>query len=157
MPKTAILYYSRTGTTKKVAETLGRALNAEVFRIGCRRYEGGWFRYLLAGYDSVKGRLPPIEIPDVSLEDLDLVILGSPIWTSYPALPLRSFLERKPQLPERVALLLTCGEHSPPRKAIDLVAELLPVPLEQTLTLSQDAVDADQFDDALNHFVDKFQ
>ena len=97
--KALIVYYSRTGTTAKVAESLAAALKADVVEIKCARYRPGWLRYLRAGYDSVKGIMPPIEVPRIQPLNYDVILLGAPIWTSYPALPLRSFLALGTDLP----------------------------------------------------------
>ncbi|WP_162651720.1 hypothetical protein [Lentilitoribacter sp. Alg239-R112] len=153
--KTLMLYYSRTGTTAKVARTLGLALDAQIAEIKCSHYRSNWLGYLIAGYDSVKGNLPPIEVPDLSWKNYDLVILGAPIWTSYAALPLRSFLSQKPDLPKRVALFLTHGSHSPAQKAVDFVSSLLPIPLEGVLDLPQSQITKDQFSDQIDGFVEK--
>jgi hypothetical protein len=83
------------------------------------------------------------------------VILGAPIWTSYAALPLRSFLSQKPDLPKRVALFLTHGSHSPAQKAVDFVSNLLPIPLEGVLDLPQSQITKDQFSDQIDGFVEK--
>lgn len=139
--KTLIVYYSRTGTTAKVAQHLAAALKADMIDIKCARYRPGWLRYLCAGYDSVKGIMPPIDVPRIQPLKYDLILLGAPIWTSYPALPLRSFLALGTDLPSRVALFLTYGGHSSPDKAIAFVANLLPVALEATLSVRQENVD----------------
>lgn len=153
--KPLILYYSLTGTTTTVAKTLGTALSADVKEIKCPRYQTGWFGYLRAGYDSVKGRLPPIDVPDLSFEEYDLGIIGAPIWTSYPALPLRSFLAQKPQLPGRIALFLTYGGHSPAEKAVKTVNSLLSFPLEASLEIPHDQVVEGRYADAVDTFVTK--
>lgn len=153
MTRTAILYYSRSGTTKKLAEALGEALDAQVIAIGCPRYSGGWLGYVFAAVDSLRGRMPDIDIPAISWSDFDRVVLGSPIWTSYPATPLRSFLQGCPDLPGRVALFLTSGGHSPQEKAVEMVAGLLPKPLEATLALPEAQVKAGTIDAAVARFV----
>ncbi|MCF2872455.1 hypothetical protein L0664_15375 [Octadecabacter sp. G9-8] len=153
--KSLILFYSRTGTTMNVANALGAALSADIKEIKCPRYQGGWFAYLRAGYDSVKGRLPPIDVPDLSIEGYDLVIIGAPIWTSYPALPLRSFLAQKPRLSGRVAVFFTFGGHSPAEKAVKMVESLLSVPLEATLALPHDQVVSGQYEAAIDTFIAK--
>lgn len=136
-----IVYYSRTGHTKKVALELAALLAADVAEICCPRYRKGGLRYLLAGYDSVQGRLPHIEIPPELNAGYDLVVVGSPIWTSHPSLPIRALLSAKPNLPARVALLLVHGDHSPPERAIKEVGALLPVPLEASLVLKSKDVE----------------
>ena len=155
MAKTLILYYSRTGTTAIVAEAMTKVLNADIAEIKCHRYDPGWFRYLLAGYDSVKGHLPSVDSPEIDLDNYDLVILGAPIWTSYPALPLHSYLSRNPNLPDRVALFLTSGGHSVPEKAVKIVDELLQSNLVATLALQQDKVTGDDFSEELDAFISR--
>ncbi|MEM9471268.1 MAG: hypothetical protein AAGA00_04875 [Pseudomonadota bacterium] len=150
--RTLIVYYSRTGTTAKVARALASRLNADIREISCDRYAGGIFRYLLAGYDSVRGNLPEIEMAEYLPEHYDLVLVGTPIWTSHPALPVRSFLNRKPDLPARIAIFLTHGGHSPPQTCIDELAELLPVPVEAKLTFNSEQVAAGRFSDDVGDF-----
>ena len=154
---TLIVFYSRTGTTRKVAGALADALNAEIAEIQCNRYGPGPLRYLLAGYDSVRGNLRPIDMPQVRFSDFDLLLIGAPIWTSYPALPLRAFLTQATELPGRVALFLTYGGHSPPQKAIRSVSALLPVALEleATLSLRQEHVHGGDISGAVDQFLKK--
>lgn len=150
--RTLIVYYSRTGTTATVARALANRLDADIREISCDRYAGGIFRYLLAGYDSVRGNLPEIEMAQFAAEQYDIVLVGTPIWTSHPALPVRSFLHRKPDLPVRVAVFLTHGGHSPPQTCIDELAELLPVPVEAKLTFNSAQVAAGNFSDDVGDF-----
>lgn len=138
--RTLIVYYSRTGTTRRLATALAGALDAELAEIHCARYRRGWFRYLLAGYDSVKGNLPPIEVPSVAFGDYDLVLIGAPVWTSHPALPIRAFLAGAPALPARTALFLTYGGHSPAETAVAELTAVLPSPAEADLCLRSDEV-----------------
>lgn len=138
--RTAIIYYSRTGTTKILADALALELGADIGEIRCVRYRPGALRYLLAGYDSVKGNLPPIESPVMDLAGYDLVLIGTPVWTSHPSLPVRAFLAGKPDLPDRVALFLTHGGHSPVETAISECAALLPKPIAGNLAIQKDEV-----------------
>ena len=151
--KTLIVYYSRTGTTRKLAAALANVLGADLSEIRCDRYGRGPFGYLCAGYDSVKGNLPPIGMPRERFLDYDLVLIGGPIWTSYPALPIRALLAGKPELPARVGLFLTYGGHSPPDKAVAEVAAALPQSIEASLTLKSDDVGEARLAGEVNKFV----
>lgn len=139
-PRVLVVCYSRTGATRSAASAVADALDADMVEIRCDKYRRGMFRYLRAGYDSVKGTLPAIDGPSCKPADYDGVVFASPIWTSYPALPLRSYLNQNPNVPEHVALLLTYGGHSPPEKAIQMVQDLLPKPLTASLTVSETEV-----------------
>lgn len=155
--KAAIVFYSRTGATRKLAATLAAELSAETGEIRCPRFRPGGLRYLLAGYHSVKGNLPAIESPAIGLSAYDLVLLGTPVWTSHPSLPMRSFLTRKPHLPDDVAVFLTFGGHSPAEKAIAELNELLPRPPVATLAVSQSDVLQDNHATAVDRFLDELK
>lgn len=124
MKKRLVLYYSRTGTTEHLAKLLASALDADLAQIECDQYRGA-FGYVRAAYDSLKRRLPDIKVSIDSVEKYDLLILGGPIWTSYPAAPLRAFLAQKRALPKQVALFMTYGGHSPAAKAEREIEDML--------------------------------
>lgn len=73
--RTLIVHYSRTGTTRALAGALG----ADVAEIRCKRYQGGFLRYLRAGYNSIEGNLPPVEAPPTAAAAYDLVLIGGPV------------------------------------------------------------------------------
>ena len=154
MPDVLILYYSRTGTTEALATALAEKLGADLARIGCDRYRRGPLRYLRAGWDSVRGTLPPIDVPPVDTGAYALVLLGAPIWTSHPALPLRAYLATAPDLPARVGLFLTYGGHSPPETAIQETQALLPARLAATLAVRASQVHGAGFADTVDGFAD---
>lgn len=155
--KTLVLYYSLTGTTATLANSIATALDAPTATINCPRYRLGWFSYLLAGYDSVKGRHPKVLVPDAALSDYDLLVLGASIWTSYPALPLRTFLNQNPDISSRVALFFTYGGHSPPEKAVDFASDLLSKPPMASLTVPHERVVQGDYLDDLERFVSKLK
>jgi menaquinone-dependent protoporphyrinogen IX oxidase len=150
--KTLIVFYSRTGNTRKVAAALARELDADMLEIRCDRYRAGAVRYLQAGYDSVVGNLPKIVMPRYSAEDYDLMLIGTPVWTSHPSLPVRAFLAGRPRLPNRVALFITCGGHSSTRVAIDETAAMLPTPIAASLAINTSKVHGAELDNLVSQF-----
>ena len=155
--RTLIVYYSRTGTTATIASALANRLDADKREIGCDRYAGGLLRYLLAGYDSVRGNLPEIEMTEFAAEQYDLLLIGTPVWTSHPSLPVRSFLDRKPELPTRVAVFLTHGGHSAAQTCIDEIELMLPVPIEAKLTFNSAQVSSGKFADDVEDFATELE
>jgi hypothetical protein len=132
----AVLCYSRDGHTDRLAKLLAEALDADIFRIVTRRYGGRRFGYLRAGFDSLTGRLPEIA-PVQNLGRYASLSLGAPIWTSYPATPLRAYLAGHPQLPGAVGLFVSSGSRSPPEKAFAMARDLLGRPLAATLSVPE--------------------
>jgi hypothetical protein len=130
----AVLYYSRDGRTDRLAQRLGAALPADLFRIGVRRHYGGPLGYAVAGFDSLTGRLPEIApVPDLS--GYATLSLGSPIWTSYPATPLAAFLAGGPALPKTVGMFFTSGDTASPDKAFARVRSKIGRPFTATMFL----------------------
>lgn len=133
--KILILYYSRTGRTERLAQRLADSLGADLERLICKRYDGSFWRYLLAGYDSLTEKHPAVSPLRKNPADYDLVLLGFPIWTSYPAVPVRSFLSGNPDLPEKVGLFLTYGGQSKPALAVSRIVDFLKRPVIDSLAI----------------------
>lgn len=152
--KSLIIYYSRTGNTANVAKALEAVLDADMCEIRCDKYSGGGLRYLMAGYHSVLGRLPDIVVPDYPATDYDLVLIGTPVWTSHPSLPVRAFLSEKPRLPDRIGLFMTCGGHSAVQKAVDELSDLIAAPVEASLAFQADRIGSAGFTGEVERFAD---
>jgi hypothetical protein len=143
MPMTSsdlcIAYYSRSGHSKRLAAKLAAELHAEVIEIKAPAYAGKPLGYMRAGFDSLrqKGVLRPQSF--TSLATFRHVILVGPVWTSYPAVPLRALMRGGDGLPQAVSLFLTCGSHSPPQKAFAAGVADLGRPFVATAALSNSA------------------
>lgn len=132
--KHAVVFYSRDGHTDRLARQLADTLAADLFPIVVGRYSGKTLGYLHAGFDSLLGKLPPFEpIPDLST--YASVSLGAPIWTSYPATPLRAYLATNPNFPETLGMFATSGGHSAPDKAFSMARDLVHHPFVATLSV----------------------
>jgi hypothetical protein len=103
--RSLVLCYSRTGTTKKVATALAESLGAELAELRCDRYPPNARGYVRAAYDSIRRRLAPVSAPPAVGRGYDLAVIASLIWTSYPAVPVLSFLKGRPKLPGKVAVV----------------------------------------------------
>lgn len=112
-----VVYYSLSGHTRRLADRIGVLLGADVFEIKADRYTWPIAGYMRAGFDSLRGARPKLQQPLPDLRGYDLVAIGGPVWTSYPATPLRSYLANLENLHCRVGLFLTNGDHSPPEDA----------------------------------------
>ncbi len=134
--KTLVVYYSRTGATRSIAEELAQSLDAEIAEITSPRFHLGPFGYFRAGFDSVRGKLPPIDAPALDFGVYDLVLVGAPIWTSYPALPVRSFFAGAQSLGRETALFFTCEGHSPVQAAVDEVRRLWPHTVKDAIAVN---------------------
>lgn len=153
--RTLILFYSRSGTTASAAHRLAEQLEADIGEIVCDRYRFPFLGYARAGHDSLKRVLPPITTPSQDIASYDRLILGTPIWTSYPATPMRAFLSQNKDWPERIALFVTYGGHSQPDKALKEMASMLPTETEARVALHADDVKKGRFVDFTAQFIER--
>jgi flavodoxin len=107
--KALVLYYSRTGTTKRLAEELSRKLGCDIKAIVPKdsyRYITGWLR---AGKHAMKGFTDELEPVRNDLGSYDVVIVGTPIWAGTISSPVRTFLAKDGHSIKRAAFFITSG------------------------------------------------
>ncbi|MCE8008543.1 hypothetical protein [Aestuariivita sp.] len=138
----ATVFYSRSGHSRSVAQDLAQSLGGPLFELLVPRYDMAILGFMRAGYDSLWLNHPAPQNDIPSLSDYGAVGLCGPIWTSYPATPLRHILAKRSDLPTRVGLFLTCDAHSPPHKAYSTAEADLGRSLTAMATLSNKNEDA---------------
>lgn len=124
MSRILVVFYSRTGHTKKLAGEIAAALDADVEEIveTAASRVNGW-TYLRSAWHALSGKATPIRPLYAQPANYDLVIIGSPVWAGNMAAPVRTFLEEyKADLPD-IAFFCTMGG-SGGEKVIDKMAAL---------------------------------
>lgn len=106
MAKTLLVYYSRTGTTRKVAQRVAALLDCDVEEIEDTVGRRGIIGYLRSGYQAGKGKLTRLKPLTKDPADYDLVILGTPYWTTV-SVPVRTYMTDRLGRFRRVAFLIT--------------------------------------------------
>ena len=100
MPSTLIVFYSYTGTSRRVAQLLAAQQGwpvGEIIEEHPRAGAKGTLRCLL---DSLLGREPPVRYEGPEPGGFDQVVLVAPVWVYQLAGPMRSFIARFwPRLP----------------------------------------------------------
>ena len=95
------IYYSRTGNTKRVMETIAKEMDAELLALTDGVERSGLRGWLRSGMDAMR-----------KLENYRLVIVGTPVWAGRCSSVIRSFLKNHGGELNRVAYVLTRGsEH----------------------------------------------
>lgn len=94
-PKTLVLYYSQTGTTKVVAEAIAAQLGADIASFDVTDPYTGSFDETIARCmkERTEGITPELAGLDVELEEYDTVFLGFPIWFGTYAPPVAALLK----------------------------------------------------------------
>jgi flavodoxin len=107
--KVLVVYYSRTGATRRLAEALAKALRADIESIVDSTNRSGILGYLRSLAESLQKRGAPIEPMNTNPASYDLVVIETPVWAWSVSSPVRSYLAaNKERLPD-VAFFCTMG------------------------------------------------
>ena len=109
-PKILVLYFSRTGTTRKVAEAIAHASSADIEELREPRSRRGIWGWMRSGYEGAYKRASEPLPLSVDPRHYDLVFVGSPTWSGALCSPVRGFLQRHGKSLRNVALFATCAE-----------------------------------------------
>lgn len=113
--KVLVIYYSRTGVTRKAAEAIGETLrnlgvnNVEIEEIVETRSRKGVLGFLGAGRDATLKRAAVIEPIEADVGSFDVVVIGTPVWAFTCATPVRTFCDRHGKEAKQVAFYCTMG------------------------------------------------
>jgi flavodoxin len=105
--KTLVVYYSRSGNTRRVAEMLIRKLGADSEELVDRNVRGGLIGWLKSGRDAVKGKETELAPLKRRPKEYDLILVGTPVWASHPTPAVITFLKSHDLTGKRVALFCT--------------------------------------------------
>jgi flavodoxin len=105
--KTLVVYYSRTGNTKSVAEKVAQTLEAEMEEIVDEKNRRGWIGFLKAGYDATVGNRTRIAETKKDPREFDWIIVGTPVWNSRPSPAIRTYLSKNDLTGKRVTVFCT--------------------------------------------------
>ena len=123
MKDTLVVYFSRTGYTRRVAEEIARAAGADWEAIPERSPRTGVFGYWRSAREAWRETAIAIEPGSLNPRDYALVVLGTPVWAGNVSSPMRAYIARHKRDFARVALFCTQGGSGAP-KVLQRMAEL---------------------------------
>ena len=91
---TLVIYYSRTGRTRIIAETIAHAINGKLLEITEPQVDrSGVGGYISAAYDAFFDQHREISPRKINLDSYDAVIIATPLWCWNLALPVHTLLQ----------------------------------------------------------------
>lgn len=109
MAKALVVYYTRTGTTKKVAEEIAKHLKADIEEIIDTKNRKGVIGYLKSGRDAMRKRLTTIHSAKMDAASYDVVAIGTPIWGWALTPAVRTYINENKLRFKKVAFFCTMG------------------------------------------------
>jgi flavodoxin len=122
--KSLVVYYTRTGNTKFVAETVAAELGSDIDEVVDLKKREGTLGYMAAGRDATGEKLTEIAPPKRAPKDYDLIVIGTPVWAWRPSAAIRTYLSKNDLSGKKVALFFTMDGNL--RGAIEKTKSLMP-------------------------------
>jgi hypothetical protein len=147
-----LVYFSRTGHTRKVAMDIASALGCDVEEIRDRVGRGGLVGYARSSLEAI-ARFDTLLAPmRHDPADYDLVVVGTPIWFWSLSSPVRTWARRHGESLRKVAFFCTCGSSGGPRALAEF--EALCGSTVASLALTDREIDAGQIGSKVATFVE---
>jgi len=105
--KTLVIYYTRTGNAKFMAETIAAELRADMEEVIDLKNRQGKLAFLPAGRDAMRGKETEIAQTKRTPNDYDLIIIGQPVWAGSPTPAIRTYLNKNALSGKKVALFFS--------------------------------------------------
>jgi len=124
--KALVAYFSATGNTKKVAENLAKALNADIYEIKpavpYTEADLNWRDKTSRSSVEMSNESsrPGMAENDISVKEYDVIYLGFPIWWGTAPRIVKTFLEKHDFSNKKIVLFATSGSSDMGNTAEDL-------------------------------------
>lgn len=151
-----VVYYTRTGNTRKIAEELAEELDAELEEIIDTTKRSGIIGWLRSGYHATREKLTEIKGIEKDPSNYDLIILGTPNWAGKLTPALRTYIKRYKDQFNNLAYFITLGGRKGNEliKSIGQFCEQNPVVSMQIL---QKEIKEDDYQGKFNEFIQKIK
>jgi len=92
--KVLVVYYSKTGHTRKIAQDISRQMEADLEEINDKKKLTGLLGFIFGGRDALTKKETSIIEMKKNPAEYDLVILGSPIWAGSITPAVRTYINQ---------------------------------------------------------------
>ncbi|HMK45522.1 MAG TPA: flavodoxin [Methanocella sp.] len=154
--QTLIVYYSRTGYTKKVAEALSKEIGCDTEELVDTANRSGPIGWLNSGRQGSMRQLTKLQPIKKDPAQYDLVIIGTPVWSFNMSSPVRTYIKENSAGFKGVALFCTLGGKGQD-STLKEMGELSGKAPKSTLVVFTDEVKKDAFTDKVKKFAEELK
>ncbi len=119
-----VVYYSRTGNTRKVGNELAKMLQCDVEEVVDTANRSGPVGFALSareGHERTLAKLQPIKMDPANY---DMVVIGTPNWDANMSSPIRAYLTENRAKFKNVAFFITQGPRGGEERAFKEMEEV---------------------------------
>jgi flavodoxin len=106
-PKILVVFYSRSGITKGVAEELAKGLNADIEQIIDLKDRSGITGFVGGGKDATQKKMTAIGETKKNPADYDFIVIGTPVWAGTITPAIRTYIDKNKSSFKKVAVFVT--------------------------------------------------
>lgn len=153
--KILVVFYSRSGKTRKVAEELSNLLKSDLEEVIDNKKRSGILGFLGAGKDAFLRRLTDIGEPNTNPSSYETVIFGTPVWAGKISPAIRTYIEKFKSSLRKVGLFCTCGGGGHGQKAFLEMEKISGKTAVATMEIVSKELAEDKYAEKLNSFAAK--
>ena len=105
--KSIVIFYTRTGNTRFVAEEIATVLGSDLRPLVEKRNRQGAWGYLWSGFDALVENKAKLQEFQIDLAQYDLIFLGTPNWAANVPPAIRTFLTQSNLKDKKVVFFCT--------------------------------------------------
>lgn len=122
--KSLIVFYSRTGNARFVAQTIAAEIGADTEELVDLKKRTGVIGWLRSGSDARRGKETELEPIAKSSVDYDLIVVGTPIWAGRPTPAVTTYLKKNDLAGKKVAAFFVKDGKKP--EGVEQIRALVP-------------------------------
>jgi flavodoxin len=123
--KSLVIFYSLTGKTRLVSQTIAEALNAELVEIEeVKPRRRGFVTYLTGGFAAITNKGSQIRPVNVSWNQYDTIFIGSPVWASRPTPAINSLIYANDFKSQSIVPFFTMGGDNSDKALENITAKI---------------------------------
>ena len=109
MKKALLVFYSRSGYTRRTMQELSKSFDCDIEEIIDLKNRKGLWGYIISGKDAVTKKESDIKESKYNPSDYDLIVIGTPVWASTMASGVRTYINKNKSKFKNTAVLVTSG------------------------------------------------
>lgn len=111
--KILVVFFSKTGNTKQVAESISKSFNCDIEEIKEKESRKGIFKNIIEIKDAILGNKTTICKTEKDPSKYDVVIIGTPVWASHITPAIRTYISENKDKIKCTAFFNTHGAEKP--------------------------------------------
>lgn len=125
---TLIVYFSLEGNTKFICEKIAETISTDIISLKTRKKypTEGFKKYFWGGVSAILGEKPKLSNEHIDLNPYKTIIIGTPVWNSTFAPPIKTFLSQY-KIENKQVAIYACHGAGKAEKCFKNIKEAIPM------------------------------